>query len=171
MFVGVLVTFGAVAVVADALLDVLAADLFLRVLVTAIAGIAAVVVADMAGCAFHIVVAIQLEILRVIEGGRRPFVLAVALTAIACDLLVETVLGGLMATLAFFAGRLLQQPMIELPGRPETFHPGMIAMAGDTVRADEFLVERCRRQRLLDWQACSGKLSYLLRLVTTDTAL
>ena len=93
MFVGVLVTFGAVAVVADALLDVLAADLFLRVLVTAIAGIAAVVVADMAGCAFDVVVAIQLEILRVIEGGRRPFVLAVALTAIARDLLVQVVLG------------------------------------------------------------------------------
>ena len=59
----------------------------------AIARIAAVIVADMAGRAFNVVVAIQFEILRVIEGGRSPFVLAVALTAIACDLLVETVLG------------------------------------------------------------------------------
>lgn len=59
----------------------------------AVAGVAAVIVADMAGRAFDVVVAIQFEILRVIEGGRRPFILAVALTAIACDLLVETVLG------------------------------------------------------------------------------
>ena len=93
MFVGVLVTFGTIAVVADALLDVLAADLFLRVLMTAIAGITAVVVAHMTGCAFHIVITIQFEILRVIECGRSPFVLAVALTAIACDLLVQAILG------------------------------------------------------------------------------
>ena len=76
-----------------------------------------------------------------------------------------------MATLAFVAGRLLQQAVVELPGRPETFHPSMIAMAGDTVRADEFLVERCRSQGFLDWQTCSGEFSYLLRLVTADAAL
>ena len=138
---------------------------------TAVARIAAVIIADMAGNALGIVVAIQLEILRVIEGSRRPFVLAVALTAIACDLLVETVLGGLMTTLAFFAGRLLQQAVVELPGRPETFHSGMIAMAGDAVRADEFLVERCRCQGFLNWQTCSGEFPYLLRFVTDDAAL
>ena len=60
---------------------------------TAIAGIAAVIVADMASRALNVVIAIQFEILCVIEGGRRPFVLAVALTAIACDLLVQAVLG------------------------------------------------------------------------------
>lgn len=76
-----------------------------------------------------------------------------------------------MATLAFVARRLLQQAVVELPGRPEALHPGMIAMAGDTVRADEFLVERCRRQGFLDWQTCSGEFPYLLRLVTTDAAL
>ena len=59
----------------------------------AIAGIAAVIVTDMAGRAFNVVVAIQFEILRVIEGGGGPFVLAMALTAIAGDLLVEAVLG------------------------------------------------------------------------------
>ena len=144
MLIGILVAFGTIAVVADALLDVLAANLFLRVLVTAITGIAAVVVAHMAGRAFHVVVAIQFEILRVIEGGRSPFVLEVTLTAIARDLLVQAVLGRLVATLAFVARCLLQQAMVELPGRSEALHSGMIAMAGDAVRTDEFLVERCR---------------------------
>ena len=93
VLVSVLVAFGTVAVIADALLDMLAADIFLRVLVAAIAGVATVVVTHMAGCAFHIVVAVQFEILCVNEGGRRPFILIVALTAIASDLLVQTVLG------------------------------------------------------------------------------
>ena len=93
VFVGVLVAFSTIAVVADALLDVLAADLFLRVLVTAIAGIAAVIVADMAGRAFNIVITIQFEIFRVIKGGGSPLILAVALTAITCDLLVQAVFG------------------------------------------------------------------------------
>lgn len=93
VFVGVLVTFSTIAVVADAFFDVLAANLFLRVLVTAIAGITAVVVSHMAGCAFHIVITIQFEILRVIECRGSPFILTVALTAIACDLLVQAVLG------------------------------------------------------------------------------
>lgn len=93
MFVGILVALYAVIEVADALLDVLAANVVLGMFMATVAGISAVVVADMAGRALNVVVAIQFEILRVIEGGRRPFVQAMALTAIACDLLVETVLG------------------------------------------------------------------------------
>lgn len=93
VFVGILVALDTVIEIADSFLDMLTADLFLRVLVTAIAGIAAVVVAHVAGRAFNVVVAIQFEILRVIEGGRCPFVLAVALAAIARDLQVQAVLG------------------------------------------------------------------------------
>ena len=92
MFVGILVALYAVIEVADALLDVLAANVVLGMFMATVAGISAVVVADMAGRALNVVVAIQFEILGVIEGGRRPFVLAVALTAIACDLLVQAVL-------------------------------------------------------------------------------
>ena len=81
VLVSVLVAFRTVTVIADALLDMFAADIFLRVFVAAIAGIATVVVTHMAGCAFHIVVAVQFEILCVN--------VVVALTAIACDLLVQ----------------------------------------------------------------------------------
>ena len=93
VLVSVLVAFGAVAVVADALLDVLAPDLLGRMLMTAVTGITAVVIAHVAGRAFHVVIPVQREILVVIEGGRRPFILAVALTAITRDLLVQAVLG------------------------------------------------------------------------------
>jgi len=93
VFIGVLVAFDTVLEVADTFLDVFAPDLFGRVLMAAIAGVAAVVVAHMAGRAFHVMVTIQFEVLRVIEGGRRPFILAVALTAIAGDLLMQVVLG------------------------------------------------------------------------------
>ena len=170
MFVGILVALYAVIEVADALLDVLAANVVLGMFMATVAGISAVVVADMAGRALNVVVAIQFEILRVVECSGSPFVLAVALTAIAGDLLVQAVLGRLMATLTFVTRRLFQQPMIELPGRAETFHPGVVAMAGDTVRADEFLMERCRSHGFQDWQTCGGELPDLLGFVAADAA-
>lgn len=57
----------------------------------AVAGIAAVVIALMAGHAFHIVVSIQAEILVVIEGRRYPLLLGMALAAISGDLLMERI--------------------------------------------------------------------------------
>ena len=69
----------------------------------AVARIAAVVVTDMAGRAFNVVVAIQFEILRVIEGGGGPFVLAMALAAIAAELAMQRVFRRLVAGLALLA--------------------------------------------------------------------
>ena len=93
VLVGVAVTFDAILVTADTFLDVLAADIVGCVLVAAVASVAAVIVMNVAGDAASIVVAVELEMLVVVEGRRRPFFLAVALAAIARDLLVQCVLG------------------------------------------------------------------------------
>lgn len=148
VLVGIAVALDAIVVVADAFFDVLAPNLFLRVLVAAVAGVATVVVAHMAGHTAIVVVAIELEILGVVEGRRRPLVLAVALATVAGDLLVQRILGRLVAILAVVARRLLKQAVVEMPGRSEALHPGMIAMTGDAIIIDEFLVEWRRGQRL-----------------------
>lgn len=80
---------------------------------TAVAGIAAVVVTQVTRYAFHIVITIQNEILVVIKGCRYPFFLSMALAAIPGDLLMERIFGRLVAGLAFLAGIRLEQGMVE----------------------------------------------------------
>lgn len=81
--------FDAVLEIADAFFDVLAPDLLGRVLMAAIAGIAAVVVAFVASHAFHVVIPVEHKIFVVIECRGYPFLLGMALAAIAGDLLME----------------------------------------------------------------------------------
>ncbi len=89
MLVPAPVALDAVVVIADALFDMLTADLVERVLMAAVAGVTAIIVADMACHAARVVVAIQLKIPVVIKGRGRPSVLFMALTAIAGNLLVQ----------------------------------------------------------------------------------
>lgn len=56
-----------------------------------VAGVTTVVVALVAGCTLHIMIAVQFEILVVIESRGNPFLLGMALAAIARDLLVERI--------------------------------------------------------------------------------
>ena len=93
--------FDAVLEVANAFFNVLASDLFRRVLVTAVAGVTAVVIAVVAGDACDVMVTIKAEVLAVVEACRRPFHLCVALAAVAGDLLVQRICRGAMAGLAF----------------------------------------------------------------------
>lgn len=58
MFIGVAMAFDAIVKITDAFLNVLAADFLGCVLMAAIAGVAAVIVADVTGHALHIVIAI-----------------------------------------------------------------------------------------------------------------
>jgi len=96
------------------------------------------------------VVTIKREVLVVVECCRRPFVLVVALAAIAGDLLVQRIGRRLVAVLALCAGILLQQGMVEASLLAEAFHAGVVAVAGDAVLADQLLVEWRRGQRLGD---------------------
>ena len=73
----------AVLILVDALLKVLLADAGAGVLVAAVAGVEGVVVVHMAGIAGRLVVLVQEEVSAVVEGGRGPALLGVALTAIA----------------------------------------------------------------------------------------
>lgn len=58
-----------------------------------VAGIAGVVVTQVTSGAFHVVVAIQNEILIVIEGRGHPFLLGMALAAVPGYLLMERIVG------------------------------------------------------------------------------
>ena len=124
--------------------------------VATVAGIAAVVVADMAGHTLDVVVTIQFEVFFMSEGCRRPFVIAVTLAAIAGYLLVQVVLGRLVAGLTLLAGICLEQCMIKPAFVTEALHTSMIAMAREAVlfqqllmewRAGEWLGERLAKAR------------------------
>ena len=82
--------------VGDALLLVLLEDVPQRVFVTAVARVGSVVAGLVAGGALRVVVAIQTEVLRVIEGGRRPCVRAMAAGAIVLVALVQGIHGRLV---------------------------------------------------------------------------
>ena len=168
MFIGIAMALDAVVVIANAFLDVLAANVFLRMLMTTIAGVTTVVVAHMAGYAAVVMVAVKLEILVVIEGRRRPLVHAVALAAIAGDLLMQRVFWCLVAALAFIARGFFQQEVIEMTGRPEALHTGMVTVAGNAILAFQLLVEGCRRQRLLNGFAQGSQAADVFRFVTVN---
>jgi hypothetical protein len=93
VLIGAAVAFDTVLEIANPFLNVLSPDLLGRVLMATVTGIATVVVTLMAGYAFHIVISVQNEILVVIEGRGYPFLLAMALAAIACDLLMDRIIG------------------------------------------------------------------------------
>ena len=93
MLVCTAVTLDAIVEPADPFLDVLAANACGGMFVAAVAGIALVVVAHVAGHAAGVVVAVEGEIPVVLECGRYPFLPVVALAAIAADLLVQRI-GG-----------------------------------------------------------------------------
>ena len=109
----------AVLEVRDAFLDVLRPDLRLRVLVAAVAGVAAVVVVLVAGLAGRLVVAVEHEVLVVVEGRRLPGLGLVARLAAALDLAMQPVGRRVVAALAAIQRGLGQQRVVEvrrLPG-------------------------------------------------------
>ena len=81
----------AVIQIADALIAMFAQNVLHRVLMAAVAGVAAVVVVNVARYALHVVVPVQHKGLFVIEAGRLPRALRVTLAAVASDLAVQFV--------------------------------------------------------------------------------
>jgi hypothetical protein len=77
----------------------------------------------MTGHAAGRVIAVEREILVVIEGRRRPLFLAVALAAGSADLFVQRIDWRLVARLALLKRRFLQQGMLELSMLPVAPHP------------------------------------------------
>lgn len=75
-----------------------------------------------------------------------------------------------MAGLAGFAHSWLQQGVVEMALLAETFDPGMIAMAGDTLLGDQFLVKCHGGQRLGDGKAGRRQAPDLLWLVARQAA-
>ena len=125
----------------------------------------------MTGHTTRVVVAIENKILVVVEACRRPSFLAVALTTVAGNLLVQGVGRRLVAALALQKRVLLQQGMIETPLLAKALHAGMITMARDAVLTDELLVKRDRRQRFSDRQAGRCQATDISWLVTARAAL
>jgi hypothetical protein len=80
--------FNAVLIVSNTFFNVLSANLFRGVFVATVTGVLAVVVSEVASHTLNIVVAVKYEELVVIERGRLPPFLAVALSAITGNLLV-----------------------------------------------------------------------------------
>ena len=93
VLIGALVAFGAIVELANAFFDVFAPNVLLRMFMASVAGGAAVVVAHMAGDTTRVVIAVEHKILVVVKRCRRPLFLAVALQAIAGNLLVQGVSG------------------------------------------------------------------------------
>jgi hypothetical protein len=93
-------TFNAVLKVPNAFFDVLPANLVRGVLVATVASVLAIVVSNVASHTLNVVVTVKSEELIVVERRGSPFFLAMALTAIAGDLLMQRVSRRPMAGLA-----------------------------------------------------------------------
>lgn len=171
MLVGAPVALNTIVEIADAFLYMFAANVFWRMLVTAVAGVAAVIIALMASHATGAVVAVENEILVVIERRRCPLALVVALAAIAGNLPVQRVGRQFVARLALIECRFLQQGMIEATLLPETLHTCMVAMACNTVLRGQFLVKRSRGERFGDGLACCRQTADLGSFMAGNTAL
>lgn len=93
IFITAAMTLDTIVELADAFLDMFPTNVLQRVLMASVAGVATVVVAGMAGHATGVVVTVKFEMLVVVECRRRPFLLRMALAAVAGDLLVQRVVG------------------------------------------------------------------------------
>ena len=171
IFIAASMAFDAVGEVADAFLDVFTANVFWRVFVAAVAGIAAVVVAHMAGHATRVVVAVHGKGLAVVECGRCPFLAAVTLAAIAGNLLVQRIAGRLVTALALNPRGLLQQGVAEAALKPVALHAGMVAVARHAILTDQLLVKRGGRERLGDGPPGRGEAADIGRFVTGHASL
>jgi hypothetical protein len=170
MFIRIPVTFDAVVKIANAFLDVLAPDIVRGVFMATKAGVGAVVVADMAGDATVVVIAIKLEMFVVIKSRWRPFVLLVALAAVATDLLVQGICRRLVTRLALIPCRLLQQGMIEMSLLAETFDAGVITVTGGAILIDQFLMKGAGGQRFADGLAFGRQTANVGRFVANHAA-
>ena len=93
MLVRAAVALDAILEIPDPFLDVLPPDLVGMVLMAAVAGVTAVIIALMAGGALDVVVAVEQEVAVVVKGRRGPAVLAMTLTTGSRDGLVNPILG------------------------------------------------------------------------------
>ena len=75
VFIGIPMTLDTILEVTNAFLNVFATNFFNRMFMASIAGVAAIVVANMARNALRIMITVKFEILVMIKGGRRPFFL------------------------------------------------------------------------------------------------
>ena len=109
MLVGAAMALHAIGEVADSFFDMLRSDVRRCVLMASVASIPAVIVAGVASHAAGVMVAIEGEELFMVEACRHPLRLLMTLSAVTLDLLVHAILGRLMAGLAPFARRRLEQ--------------------------------------------------------------
>lgn len=168
MFIGASVTFNAILETADSFLDVLTPNLRWRMFVTAVTGVTTVVVAHMAGRTLGRVIAVKHEEFVVVESRRFPFLLAVALRAVAAKLLMQRIGWRFVACLALRARCRVQQGMVKMSLWPEALHAGVIAVAGHAILVNELLVKRRCRKRLGDRQTRRRQAADVFRFVAGD---
>lgn len=135
-------TLDAILKVLDAFFQMFSFDLGWLVFVTAITGVAAKFILDMAGHTSSVVVLVQYEQLVMLERCGFPRVLVVALLAIARNLTVQAVSWCLVATFALFAYRrakeLMRERLATALGEPWSL---VIAVAGHAVLLDQVPME------------------------------
>lgn len=161
-----------IQILADALFFMLGTHVVRGVLMATIAGVARVVMADMASHALDVVIPIQLEVLGMVKRGRLPVLLAVALAASTLDVLVKAVLRRNVATLAPILDvgpkQIMRKMLVTAPQQPG---PLVITVAGHAIILDQALMEcglgRLAHQRL----AFAGAHTDVCRLVTNHAPL
>lgn len=128
---GTAVTANAIVEIANALFLMLGPDARGRMLMTAVAGVALVILSGVAGHTGHAVIAVQKEIAVVIEGCRLPARGLMTLRTRQIEALMQRVLRRPMASLALAAHDGRQPRMIERLRRFRCqTRSGMITVAG-----------------------------------------
>ena len=126
----------------------------------AVAGVLTILVTDMAGHAFRIVVTIQYKIFVVLERRWHPLLLGVALAAIAGNFLVQCISWWLMASLAFLACLYFEQGVVKTALRAKALDASVVAMTSNTVLFQERVMERCAGQWLFNGLSQGRDLAY-----------
>jgi len=141
VLVSALVTFGAVLEISDTLFEMFIANGLRGVLVTAVAGVLAVLVTHVAGNAFDIVIPIEHKELGVIECGWLPLIVTMALTAFAGQPLVKSVSRWHVTTTTLGASLLIEQGMFEVHWRPYPTRTGMVGVTAHAIGAFQLFVK------------------------------
>jgi hypothetical protein len=108
---------------------------------TAIAGVVGVVVLDMTGLTFRIMVTIEAKIIIMIKGRRLPGIDAMALATVAFDLPMQIVIGVTMTTIALFTYIHFNQLMGETADWSKRHHTIVITVTCHTLLFREILMK------------------------------
>ena len=137
----------------------------------AVAGVVCIIVVGVSGRAFSIVVAINTEVLVVLEGCLQPCLRCTALRAVALYLEMQGIARTAVTAVALLPQIGLNQLVRGLANRAEGLSASVVAVSGDTILLDQLLMKGDVLLLPGDGQPFGCFEAYLLDLVRRGVAI